>query len=176
MYNDQIIDACLLGIYTLLIGYVLFMLVWKPFRINVTHLNVSIVLRYQYGLSSYKAVLQRSDAVKAPSILKNFKHFSFVVPMEMSSKDIINWLHGVEISKHYATNGKEALELLRATLLYYYTIDLEEIPVFATPKHRKTILRCIRNNRDALKSLMYVTENMPAARTMPLKDPLYRYQ
>lgn len=174
MYYDDVINLCLIGIYTFLVLYTVVMIVWKPFHVSVTYLNASIVLRYQHGFSKRRAVLRRSDSIKKPTILKNFDHFSFVVPVEMTTNQILNWLHSVEISKHYAAKGKEALELLRATLLYYYTLDLEEIPLFKVPVHHRAILRCMRNNRYALKSIMYIHENMPVAKYLPLKAPLYR--
>lgn len=154
MNNDIILNLLVIAVWTGLLVYGFMKLFYKPLKIIIQTTPNTIVLSYRHGFHRSKAKLIVTPDVIVPTIRKNFDYFTFAIPINMSYKDALNWMHTVEVKDIYATKGKDALELLRAVFLYYSTEDLEEFKQFRPRCNQMYILNTIRKHRNVLKKLM----------------------
>jgi len=174
MQSDYFLNLGLFVIITFIAVYVFMKVFYKPFSINVRELpagGVGLMLEYQCGFKRAKAKLIVSDTIVCSRIIRNFDHFSFVIPMNGKYKDILNWLHVIDVSEHYSPEGKDTLELLRAVLLYQYTGDLEAFKPFTVRCNHLRILQTIRKNRNLLKQFMAKLEK-PDYSKLPMLRPM----
>lgn len=154
MTYDFVMNLLLTAIYATLIALLVYKFTWKPLSITVEQFPTFVRLTYQHGWKTRRAQVAVSERAHTPTISKNFTHFTFVLPMTMSYGDAMRWLEKVEISDMYADHGRDAIELLRAIALYYYTRDLEQFKQFAPRCNHMRVLKAIRKNRHMLRTLL----------------------
>lgn len=173
MTYDFAMNLVLVVTYVALIALLVYKLTWKPLSITVEHFPTFVRLTYQHGWKTRRAQVAVSERVHAPTISKNFTHFTFVLPMAMKYGDAMRWLEKVEISDMYADHGRDAIELLRAMALYYYTRDLEKFKQFAPRCNHMRVLKAIRKNRHMLRTLLKNVAK-PEMSGVPIKAALVR--